>query len=452
MSKERMSLLENMDRFEVTPVKAPEEEVRQKSITFSDNILKELTNQNGPYKELTNQEGPDSIEQLRDRKFSTVSRFSPAHNALELRSFLKSLEADISAEPAETGILTDLRHIIEASNACWSSKEVGDVDLEMVFNSIISLILVLPTEEMMEPVTHFCEKILKSPQGDKRAATRLKLLSNLFYGLDEKSPLRADLYVSMVKLAQQSDLVPQLQLNLDQIKKWISQWDISTVKLQNLLRSIHDALIDSNMSEMATKVMIDLLGTYTEDNASQAKNDAHRCIVTHLGDPNTFLMDHLLTLKPVKFLEGELIHDLLTIFVSGKIADYQQFYKNNTDFVTSLGLSHDQNLRKMRFLTFIQMAENRKEIDYNVIEKEMQLEEDDIEDFIIDVLRTKSVKAKIDQMQRKIIIHSTIHRTYGRQQWQLLRQQLVQWRERLAQVQTGLQQLDIIQNQATTQA
>lgn len=42
-------------------------------------------------------------------------------------------------------------------------------------------------------------------------------LSNLFYGLDERSPLRADLYVSMVKLAQQADLVPQLAINIEQV-------------------------------------------------------------------------------------------------------------------------------------------------------------------------------------------------------------------------------------------
>ena len=29
-------------------------------------------------------------------------------------------------------------------------------------------------------------------------------------------------------------------------------------------------------SELATKVMIELLGTYTEDNASQARDDAQR--------------------------------------------------------------------------------------------------------------------------------------------------------------------------------
>ena len=65
--------------------------------------------------------------------------------------------------------------------------------------------------------------------------------------------------------------------------------------------------------------------------------------------------------------------------------------------------------------------------------------------YFVSVLRTKSVRAKIDQLQKKVIIMSTIHRTFGRQQWQVLRQTLMQWRENLSQVQTSLQQLDMIQ-------
>merc|ERR1719156_50997 len=102
--------------------------------------------------------------------------------------------------------------------------------------------------------------------------------------------------------------------------------------------------------------MISLLATYTEDNASQARDDAHKCIVTCLADPNTFLMDHLLQLKPVKFLEGELIHDLLTIFVSGTLQNYLEFHGANSDFVSSLGLSHEDNIHKMRILTFMSMS------------------------------------------------------------------------------------------------
>ena len=311
-------------------------------------------------------------------------------------------------------------------------------------NSIISLILVLPSEQIQEPVLQFCEAVAKSYTGDKRANTRIKLLTNLFSGLDEKSTSRADVYLALLKLGHQSDLLHLVITDLKNVKKWISQWDISATKLQNLLRTLHDALLDAKTSEAATKVMIDLLGTYTEDNASQARDDAHRCIVTHLADPNTFLMDHLLLLKPVKFLEGELIHDLLSIFVSGSISQYLQFYKTNTDFVKSIGLSHDQNLRKMRMLTFMQLSENKKEIDYGIIQQELNLHESDIEDFIIDVLRTKSVRVKIDQMQKKVVIHSSIHRQFGRQHWQMIQQSLVQWKDNLDLVHSSLKQLDML--------
>ena len=362
---------------------------------------------------------------------------------LELRSYLKGVGADISSEALEGNSLGDLRQIIEASKFLWENLN-NESDLEMTLNSIISLILVLPSEQIQEPVLQFCEAVAKSYTGDKRANTRIKLLTNLFSGLDEKSTSRADVYLALLKLGHQSDLLHLVITDLKNVKKWISQWDISATKLQNLLRTLHDALLDAKTSEAATKVMIDLLGTYTEDNASQARDDAHRCIVTHLADPNTFLMDHLLLLKPVKFLEGELIHDLLSIFVSGSISQYLQFYKTNTDFVKSIGLSHDQNLRKMRMLTFMQLSENKKEIDYGIIQQELNLHESDIEDFIIDVLRTKSVRVKIDQMQKKVVIHSSIHRQFGRQHWQMIQQSLVQWKDNLDLVHNSLKQLDML--------
>lgn len=65
-----------------------------------------------------------------------------------------------------------------------------------------------------------------------------------------------------------------------------------------------------NYRDSASKVMIELLGSYTESTASQAKDDACKCILTSLADPKSFLLDHLLTLKPVKSLEGEKIYEV----------------------------------------------------------------------------------------------------------------------------------------------
>ena len=60
------------------------------------------------------------------------------------------------------------------------------------------------------------------------------------------------------------------------------------------------------------------------------------------------------------------------------------------------------------------------------------------------VLRTKSVRVKIDQMQKKVVIHSSIHRQFGRQHWQMIQQSLVQWKENLDLVHNSLKQLDML--------
>lgn len=53
---------------------------------------------------------------------------------LELRGYLKSLGAEISEENADSGILTDLKNIIEASSICWkelSSDSGNCLHIEM---------------------------------------------------------------------------------------------------------------------------------------------------------------------------------------------------------------------------------------------------------------------------------------------------------------------------------
>ena len=124
----------------------------------------------------------------------------------------------------------------------------------------------------------------------------------------------------------------------------------SNEQMQKLLRLLHEVLLACKRSEDAGQVMIELLGTYTTENASQAREEAQRCIVASLADPQTFLLDHLLQLKPVKFLEGELIHDLLKIFVSERLEAYQKFYDNHREFVNKLGLNHESNMTKVVLL------------------------------------------------------------------------------------------------------
>nr|CAH7729179.1 unnamed protein product [Callosobruchus chinensis] len=368
--------------------------------------------------------------------------------AQELRAYLKGLGAEISEEKSPKGIEDDLHKIIGVCDACF--KEGQEADVEMVLNDIVSIMVLIPLERSENLILAFCEKLTKAP-GQKLGVVCLRALWLLFKSLDDSSPMRYPVYYHLLQIAKQTDSVKMVYQDIQQLKQQFANCPPSSEQLQKLYRLLHEVLLKCNQSEQAALVMIELLGTYTDKNASHAREDAIRCIVSALAEPNTFLLDPLLELKPVRFLEGELIHDLLNIFVSENLTVYLKFYKDHKEFVTSQGLNHEQLMQKMRLLSFMQMAEANPEITFDMIEKELQIKPEDVESFIIEVLKTKLVRARMDQSSRKVSVSSTMHRTFGRAQWQQLRDLLHSWKNNLTCVQEGMKTVSVAQMEMMTQ-
>nr|CAD7443854.1 unnamed protein product [Timema bartmani] len=355
--------------------------------------------------------------------------------AQEFRAYFKGLGAEISEEKSPKGIEDDLHKIIGVCDSCF--KEANEAEIESVLNGIVSMLVLIPVERAENLILAFCEKLTKA-SGYKLGMVALRVGWLMFQSLDEHSHMRYHVYYHLVQVAKQVDQVHAVFKDVDRLKQQFSVCPPSNEQFQKLLRLLHEVLVGCKKSDQAAKVMVELLGTYTAENASQAREDAQRCIMAALEDPNTFLLDPLLALKPVRFLEGELIHDLLSVFVSEKLPSYIHFYKNHKEFVHSLGLNHEQNMKKMRLLTFMQLAEGSSEMTFETIQQELQLQDDEVESFIIDVLKTKLVRARMDQAAKKVFISSTMHRTFGRVQWQQLRDLLFAWKNNLQVTQEGM--------------
>uniref|UniRef100_A0A1L8DSM9 Eukaryotic translation initiation factor 3 subunit M n=1 Tax=Nyssomyia neivai TaxID=330878 RepID=A0A1L8DSM9_9DIPT len=364
--------------------------------------------------------------------------------AQELRKYFKSLGAEISEDKSPKGIEDDLHKIIGVCDVCFKDGDPHQID--GILNSIVSIMVSIPLDRGENIVLAFCEKLTKAPE-PQLAKVCLQSLWRLFNNLEPSSPLKYHVYYHLVQVAKQVDQVREVFTGVDGLRTQFAQCPPSTEQLQKLYRLLHEVLKDTN-TEMASKVMIELLGTYTEENASCAREDAMKCIVTALADPNTFLLDPLLSLKPVRFLEGELIHDLLSVFVSEKLPSYMQFYQNHKEFVTSQGLNHEQNMKKMRLLSFMKLAETYPEMSFELLQKELQIGENDVEPFIIEVLKTKLVRARMDQAARKVHISSTMHRTFGRAQWQQLRDLLHSWKNNLSLIREGLTHIEQVHKQS----
>jgi len=348
--------------------------------------------------------------------------------AVELRSYFKSLGAEITLERSEKGIEDDLHKIIGVCDACFKETSANPSEIEEVLNGIVSMLALVEKSENL--IVAFCEKLSNAPSNGIGAAC-LKVMWSLCQSLDNDSPMRVHVYYYLVQLAGKLNQIDLVYKDMESLRSNFSANPPSNEQMQKLFRLLHEVLLSNGRSEDASQVMVELLGTYTTENASQAREEAQRCIVASLADPQTFLLDRLLQLTPVKFLEKELIHDLLKIFVSERLEAYQTFYENHREFINKLGLSHEANTRKMRILTFMQIAETQSEISFSEIQKHLQIGDSEVEEFLIDLLRTRLVRAKIDQPSQMVHVNSTMHRTFNKQHWTQLHSLLTNWKSNL---------------------
>lgn len=318
--------------------------------------------------------------------------------AQEIRAYLKSCGADIKEETSSP-LHEDLDQLLSACDINFKNES----ELEGVMNSLLSLILVV-TEKRDDLIRKFCNKVVEANSEEDTSLSRLRILSILLNWLHERDPARYDVYCAQIKVAGKAGMIDQISVSLDQVKSWIKMWEVDGEKARVVYRLLFDALTEDRQSEEATKVMVELLRTYSDENASEVKDDAKNCIVSLLGRPNVLIMDFLLTLPPVRALQGEPIYQLLSIFVSGRLSDYVEFYEKNKDFVDSCGLSHEKNLHKMRVLTFMSIGEAKSEVSFEDLCKELNISSDEVEEFVIEALRSQLIRTKVDQVNKKVII------------------------------------------------
>lgn len=336
----------------------------------------------------------------------------------EIREYFRKHGANLSEEANSKGLEYDLADLINVCQICY---ELSEADAEITFNGILSILIDIDAPQQ---TVQFCHKLEAAPNA-KMGEIAFNVLYNFYEGLTEEAPHRVDVYCTLVRVAGKMKSVSEIFTDIKPVKEWLTKVDCPVVKVREVYRVLHKELLACQVSDMALKVIYELLNTYSEQDAKDAKEDAERCITACLADKNTFLMDHLLPLKPIKALEGTPIHHLLKIFVYEKLAAYQEFYKKNEKFVDGLGLNHEDNVNKMRLLTFMMMAESKKELPFEDIERELEVT--DVEGFVLSALKTKLVSAKINHICKKVVVISTMHRTFEKREWTLLKDTLQSW-------------------------
>jgi translation initiation factor 3 subunit M len=154
---------------------------------------------------------------------------------------------------------------------------------------------------------------------------------------------------------------------------------------------------------------------------------------------NTHYDFHDLTsLAPIQSLsDTHPVHfELLEILSEKELEDYNDFCDEHDGFLEAEDLDNSKLHRKMRLLTLASLAAstNSRELDYSRIAKALQIPSEDVEMWVIDVIRAGLVEGKLSQQQKVFLIHRTTYRVFGEKQWREIATRLEQWKSTLRSV------------------
>ncbi|KAG5446351.1 Eukaryotic translation initiation factor 3 subunit M [Clonorchis sinensis] len=364
-----------------------------------------------------------------------------AKQVTELKKFLKThgVKTLDSTETRQENWWDDFRKCIHQLSICWKDDSVSESDVNDVLTTVASLVIQLPPTQSDDVIKLLCEQYLDfSGENTRKHRSKLFSLNLLFHGLRPDDHLKCVIYVTLVLCARKLGLVSQIIYDPKKVTAWLAKCQCSVEERQNVWRILYETHSELGETRRATEALVYLLSTFTEATAAQARQDAIKCIISVIQDPSLLAHDQLHTLKPIQFLEGEPVHDFFKIFVSGNLATFKTFLKSHPDFLSQNGLDEDACLHKLRLLTLMQLSENQMELSYDAAAKELELPLGELEPFIIEAVRQRSVACKLDQVNRRILITGAFPRTFGRPQWAGLRDTLIQWHTGLGKVQQSI--------------
>ena len=84
-------------------------------------------------------------------------------------------------------------------------------------------------------------------------------------------------------------------------------------------------------------------------------------------------------------------------------------------------------------MTLASLAANAssRELPYSVVTRRLHIPSEEVELWVIDVIRAGLVEGKLSQLNQTFLIHRSTYRSFGKSEWQEIGLRLETWRESL---------------------
>jgi translation initiation factor 3 subunit M len=289
---------------------------------------------------------------------------------------------------------------------------------------------------------HLTKPMTTSPQHSTGIA--LSVLGTMFNIMSATSESRYHVFMAILQVIKSGNTTfDAIQPQLDNLEQWLNEWNADEDEQRQLYLEIVKIAKASGEDDQAYRYQLKALQTFTNDSSDspEARELALDTLKTSLGHPAHFDFQDITALDAIQALRKSdpEYFELLELFTSEGLDELNDFKDEHPNWIEEQkGLDKEGLDRKMRLLTLASLAASvgqaRRELSYESIAKSLQIPEDQVEMWIIDVIRAGLVEGKLSQLSKTFLIHRSTYRVFGDNQWREIGARLDMWKNSLTNV------------------
>ncbi|KAJ2520087.1 hypothetical protein H4217_002268 [Coemansia sp. RSA 1939] len=341
--------------------------------------------------------------------------------------------------------------------------------LEAVYNQLFGIVAESKDELKLESVAgEIAQDVAANAESGAGGLRVLNNLYNILVGENTKElgSARAVVFEAMVALATRTQLLGMTIVPLvGRLPAMFGEWGISANDRVRVLMDVRKALDAAQLGSEAYEtelVLLDVVGaSLSSSSASQssaaAAEVAASAIVRFANLSAVCDLDALASLGSVQELSknGGLgdAGKLLDALLSSDFKQWRGFAEANSEMLQRLGVDASKANDKMRLLTVASLAAENlgRDVPFGTVAQAIEVDEDDVEMWIIDVIRSGLIQGKMNQVSRTVLPTRTTYRQFGADQWKALGERLDQWKQSLEQLQPVIANAKLVAQQQAMQ-
>ncbi|KAF2454891.1 eukaryotic translation initiation factor 3 subunit M [Lineolata rhizophorae] len=372
-----------------------------------------------------------SFEELADELAHYVDNLKKTHGDES-----SNIQSEIQPLLQDDKKVDTLKKIVAASSVLNSAPEKEFV---AAYNLLIHLVHQSGEINTFLPriCGHLSAPITSSPVNGPGLA--LSALSTIFNTLDPDDDVRYHVFLALLRVVRSASAFDALKSQLKHIDDWIKEWDISEADTRKVYMALSDVAGETGETDTAYEYLIRALRTIEAGapaSSPEARGLALKALKAALVSPTHFDFQDLTALDAIQALRKSdpTYYELLELFTSEGLDDFNDFKDEHDGWIESEGLDAAALNRKMRLLTLASLAASAhqtRSLPYERIAKALQIPKEDVEMWVIDVIRAGLVEGKLSQLNQTFLIHRSTYRVFGENQWREVASRLDMWRTSL---------------------